>query len=271
MLLKWVGSKRRQLPVLLDALPMTMLHYVEPFLGGGSTFFAIWQRVKEAVILGDVNAPLMNFYRMVRDRTDDLIDQVSAGGYENDSTHYYMVRERFNAGKDATQYPGDRRGDDLLQLAADFYYLNRCGYRGLYRESKGGKFNTPYGHYKTPWGGAPAGKFREAATALARASLLTWPFQSTITAAPAGAFIYCDPPYTGGFVYGSAVSDGELAELLQSAKIEKGAGYAISGPDSIGLQGIYPEAETYQIDAMHMIGNGKKCGRRHCELLLIGG
>lgn len=265
MLLKWVGSKRRQLSFILERIPKDIENYVEPFLGGGSVFFAIRKRIKGAVILGDTNAPLMNFYRMVRDTPSELIDQLQR--YENNQEEYYSVRERYNDHKHLAGYAENPSTDDLILLAADFYYLNRCGYRGLYREARrDGRFNVPYGHYKSPWRPPDASLVREASVALRYSSLLTWPFAYTISTAPKNSFIYCDPPYTGGFVYGRAIDDRELVSFLGRAR-EKGSCYAVSGPDEEWLRNLYPNAVAHKIDTRHKIRHGAG----HSELLLIGG
>ena len=64
---KWVGSKRSVLTVLLARLPKHMDAYYEPFLGGGSLFFALVSkgRIRWAH-LSDDNERLVVAYGLVR-------------------------------------------------------------------------------------------------------------------------------------------------------------------------------------------------------------
>src|SRR5262245_36630649 len=67
--LKWAGGKRWLPPRLIHSIP-TFGTYFEPFLGGGSLFFALEPRT---AVLGDVNGDLINCYRAVRNRCSAVI------------------------------------------------------------------------------------------------------------------------------------------------------------------------------------------------------
>ena len=60
---------------------------------------------------------------------------------ENDEDLYYQHRERLNE---------LIKEDNLSKEAAElFYYLNRTGFNGLCRFNQKGKYNVPFGRYKT--------------------------------------------------------------------------------------------------------------------------
>jgi len=106
--------------------------YWEPFVGGGSLFFAIADRIRQAH-LSDVNEELIIAYQVVRDKVDALIDALK--GHEkrhHDKIGYYLeVRES--------------EPEDEVQIAARLIYLNKTSRNGIYRLDAQGKFNVPEG------------------------------------------------------------------------------------------------------------------------------
>ena len=62
--LKWAGGKRWLVKKFLNRFPKTYDRYIEPFLGGGSVFFAL---KPQKSILSDFNARLIETYIQVRD------------------------------------------------------------------------------------------------------------------------------------------------------------------------------------------------------------
>src|SRR5579864_487712 len=62
-ILRWAGSKRKQLLRLSQFWRAGYLRYVEPFAGSSCLFFHI---APSHAILGDINEELMRFYKIVR-------------------------------------------------------------------------------------------------------------------------------------------------------------------------------------------------------------
>ena len=73
---KWAGGKRKLIPEVLALYPSDYEKriYHEPFLGGGAIFFQV--KPKKGTI-NDVNPRLMNFYSVVRDNPEKLIEVTS--------------------------------------------------------------------------------------------------------------------------------------------------------------------------------------------------
>ncbi|MFQ6053499.1 MAG: DNA adenine methylase, partial [Candidatus Bathyarchaeia archaeon] len=94
-LLKWAGGKRALVGAILGAFPEDYeeRRYHEPFFGGGAVFFHI---EPGGGSINDINRRLMNFYRVVRDRPMELIEE--ARRYRYDEEEYYRLRGRFNTG-----------------------------------------------------------------------------------------------------------------------------------------------------------------------------
>src|SRR5690348_8410830 len=71
--LKWAGGKTRLLRVLLPHFPPSFRNYYEPFLGGGSVFFAARGRASGGCHLGDLNSELINAWQMVQKKPKALL------------------------------------------------------------------------------------------------------------------------------------------------------------------------------------------------------
>jgi DNA adenine methylase len=180
--LKWAGGKRQLLPRILGAIPDGVRTYYEPFVGGGAVFFGLAARGRrfERAVLGDANEELIRCYAALQKDVGAVIRALRPHRYDRE--HYYAVRER----DPASLSPAAR--------AARLIYLNRCGYNGLYRVNRSGKFNVPFGRYKDPVI-CDEPKLRAAAAALQSVKLVHGDFEKTLRGARAGDFVYLDPPY----------------------------------------------------------------------------
>ena len=159
-------------------MPARIHTYVEPFAGSACLAFSI--RPKN-LVLGDINPRLIEFYSSLKAWPKELWEHYSA--LKICSETYYEVRTAFNAAAPS------------LERAAQFLYLNRNCFNGIYRVNKAGEFNVP-------WGGDKVGKplvveeLVAASHTLKRADLLCDDFQTVIEhGLDERTFVYLDPPY----------------------------------------------------------------------------
>ncbi len=260
--LKWAGGKSQLLPRIESLLPARIRRYFEPFVGGGALFFAL--RPPRAV-LSDCNRELINCYRVVRDRAEDLI--CALGEHRIDERHYYRARDL---------------DPDLLspvERAARTIYLNRAGFNGLYRVNGDGKFNVPFGANA----GAilcDAGNLRACSNALRGAELRTCDFGEATRAARAGDFVYFDPPYApasrssyftaytpGGFGW----QDQERVAAVFAQLARSGVNMMLSSPDMPAVRALYRGFAAYRLRARRLIN--AQGGRRGPvgEILVLSG
>ena len=148
--------------------------YYEPFVGGGSLFFAALPKV---AVLSDLNSRLMETYACVRSEPNEIMSTLAQ--WANDATTYYQVRDMTFVNK--------------VRRAAQFIYLNKTCWNGLYRVNRSGEFNVPFGNHGRQV--FDESHVLEIAAALETARLKTGDFEDVVRDAKKGDFIYFDPPY----------------------------------------------------------------------------
>ena len=137
-LLKWAGGKSKLLPLILPFLGQG--DYLEPFLGSGAVAFAVQSN---KMILNDKNIKLMNFYEQVKNRPEKLHRKIvkyasSFNCAPDKEVFFYETRAYYN---DLTMV----EYNNGLTHASLFWVINKTCFNGMYRETKGGDFNIPYG------------------------------------------------------------------------------------------------------------------------------
>ena len=179
-ILKWAGGKRKLIPDILRLFPRDYRNrvYHEPFVGGGAVFFKI-KPAKGSI--NDVNPRLINFYKVVRDKPEELISLAKT--YNHDEEEFYQRRNQFNQ-------PGLSDVEDASLLL----YLNKTAYNGLYRVNSKGGFNVPFGSYKNPKI-VPENRIRLASKILDATDILCTDFTYILDVSQEGDLCYFDPPY----------------------------------------------------------------------------
>jgi DNA adenine methylase len=150
----------------------------EPFFGGGAVFFHL--EPAEGSI-NDINPHLMNFYRVIRDKPRELIEEAVKYRYEEEE--YYRLRDRFNHGSLSD-----------VEEAALLLYLNKTAYNGLYRVNSKGEFNVPFGRYKHP-NIVKERQILRASELLRNVEIHCEDFNYLLKVVHTGDLCYIDPPY----------------------------------------------------------------------------
>ncbi len=187
--IKWVGGKRGLLKQLLPLFPKDFNDYYEPFLGGGAIFFELSSQgllKGKRVVLSDINAELINSYRVVKEKPEQLIQNLKEYKKLHSKEFYYKIRELDR--KESFKELSD------LDRATRFIYLNKTCFNGLYRVNRKGYFNTPIGSYKNP-NIADSSAILDASEALQSVTIKHCSFEYVLKSAKEDDFIYFDPPY----------------------------------------------------------------------------
>jgi DNA adenine methylase len=187
--LRWAGGKQNFLTRYGRIFPRHFGRYVEPFLGGGSAFLYVARQQSRPfqALLGDVSSDLILTWRGVRDdpegvyrRLENL--QVEYSSATDKAEFYYALRDSFNGARPRVD-------------PAVFIFLNRLCWNGLYRVSRQGNFNVPYGAPKSAVIVPPRTGFLAAAAALVQADLRSCSWENLVSLAAPGDFVFLDPPY----------------------------------------------------------------------------
>lgn len=131
-LVKWSGGKGDEIKQFEKYFPSEYDTYIEPFIGGGSVYFYL--APKKAVI-SDVHSELVDFYKCISEgKSKEIYDFMV--NTPNDEETYYKIRDKMTISNE-------------LDNAKRFYYQRKTCFRGMLRYNKDGKFNIPFGKYKT--------------------------------------------------------------------------------------------------------------------------
>lgn len=259
--LKWVGSKARLMPQLLEHLPKGK-RLVEPF---GGSCAVMMNTDYEEYLIADVNPDLIHLCKYIQmDAEQFIADSKRYFELSNEEHLYYDIRQSFNI------------EPEWQWRAAMFLYLNRHGYGGMCRYNQRGHFNVPYGNYKKPY--FPEDEIRAFAEKAKRATFICADFEETLRMVRPGDVVYCDPPYipqspTASFTHyhtDGFTSDNQfrLAHLLYGLSLD---GYQVvaSNSDTPEARSLYARFAIHELTAPRSIGAAKGGNTSASELLAV--
>lgn len=197
--LKWAGGKGQLLREIEKHYPFengNITKYAEPFVGGGAVLFDILSKYElQEVYISDINAELINTYRIIRQDIDGLVTMLNTmqdkfiAMQTYDRKVYYMAkRERFNYLK--------INGDENIntEKAALMIFLNKTCFNGLFRVNKKGLFNVPMGSYKNPMI-CDERNLRALSRKLQKVHIVCGDYRFSKEFIDEHTFVYFDPPY----------------------------------------------------------------------------
>jgi len=206
-IIKWSGGKSDEIKMFEKYFPEHFTKYIEPFVGGGSVYFYL---NPENAVISDVHTELIDLYRNIGLGKGNEIYEFMKNN-PNDETTYYKVRDEMEI-------------NNHLDSAKRFYYQRKTCFRGMLRYNKNGKFNIPFGRYKTINYNDLTNKEYE--ILLSRTEILNKDFEYIFeTYNNESNFMFLDPPYDSEFTdYGYCQFGKEeqkkLAMLFKNTKIK---------------------------------------------------
>lgn len=258
--IKWAGGKRWLVDNIHFKVPDFPGRYIEPFLGGGAVFFHLAPR---QAILSDINSRLIDTYRAVRLDWRRVERELKRMHALHSKDFYYAERGRA------------RR--TLHTRAAQFLYLNRTCWNGLYRENLNGKFNVPIGTKTQVI--LPDDDFESASVILQNADIRACDFEETLHEATEGDLVFLDPPYTtahnaNGFVkYNQKIfSWGDQIRLRNAAEAAalRGAKVVLTNADHETIYDLYSSLGEPEIVSRASVISGNASARgRTTEVLYL--
>ena len=198
--LKWAGGKSQLLSEIRIKYPSfndnNINKYCEPFVGGGAVLFdIIFNKNIKMILINDINVDLINLYRVVQNNVSDLIENLLyiekeylPMSYEQKKKYYYKIREEFNKIKLVST------SSKNIEKAANFIFLNKTCFNGLYRVNSDGKYNVPMGDFRNPVI-CDNQNLTAVSKALSEVTIQCGDFFSCKSFIDSRTFVYIDPPY----------------------------------------------------------------------------
>lgn len=195
--IKWAGGKGQLLNKFKELYPQELINgeikiYIEPFVGGGAVLFDILQNYQiEKAYINDINKELINCYRCIKANAEEVIKQLDILEKEyltseDRAIYFYKVRDRYNEIQLNAHYD--------FEKCADFIFLNKTCFNGLYRVNKDGKFNVPHGKYKNPLI-CDEENLRLFSNLLQKVEISCGDYEQILEKVGNNIFLYFDPPY----------------------------------------------------------------------------
>ena len=267
---KWAGGKGQLIPQIIRLIPTRFARYFEPFLGGGAVFFQIASSDRN-VFLSDINAELIDAYKVIKNHVEELISALIYHQIEYDKSpkkYYYHLRDSIKVLNN-------------IDNTARFITLNKTCFNGLYRVNRNGLFNVPIGRYKNP-NICDADNLRNISVVLKRSgSYLTVSDYKKILVEKAEKddFVYLDPPFypisnTANFTNytnnGFTFEDQKELACIFNELTDKGCKVLLSNSNTEEIKRLYSNYAhlTQVIDVNRSINSvaSKRVG--HTELLI---
>lgn len=257
--LKWAGGKRWLTSKVYELAPSSYNRYIEPFLGSGAVYFALEPKRS---ILSDINPALINCYTAIRDQWQTVQRLLEEHHAYHCSKYYYLIR------KTTFRTPAKR--------AAQFIYLNRTCWNGLYRVNFNGQFNVPIGTKTAVV--MDTDDFEWTSELLKAADVVCCDFETTIDRASQNDFIFVDPPYTArhnmnGFVkYNEKLFSWADQIRLHNAlmrAVQKGAHVLVTNANHSSVKKLYKNFPRHTPISRRSVLAGDPAFRSEIDELMI--
>lgn len=197
--LRYPGGKSRALKQILPLIPVNISEFREPFVGGGSVFFALRSLFQDRIRtywINDLNYDLYCFWKQVRDNAPDLVETLAET--HGTATDGRTLFEELTKTKDALN-----QNRELLcefQRAVRFFVLNRITFSGLV--DSGGYSQSAYEKRFTE---SSIARVKNISPYLSGAKITNTDYSRVLCQEGDDVFIFLDPPYwkaTASKLYG---------------------------------------------------------------------
>ena len=255
--LRYPGGKSRALKQILPLIPANISEFREPFVGGGSVFFAIrslFQNRIKSYWINDLNYDLYCFWKQVRDNAPELVEALAKTRVTATDGHALF--------KELTQAKDELNRDrDLLcefQRAVRFFILNRITFSGVV--DSGGYSQSAYEKRFTD---SSIERVKNICPYLSRVEITNGDYSDALFQEGDGVFIFLDPPYwkaTDSKLYGvrgklhTAFDHEQFAENMRKCSHR----WLITYDDSPAIRELFNFAEIQEWTLQYGMNNYRK-------------
>lgn len=292
--IKWAGGKSKLAPIIENRIEKSIgfeniEHYIEAFTGGGALFFYLIERHKfETITLIDINIELINTYRAIKKQPYllmEILDEMqltynTLPSEDEKSIYYYSIRAQFNELEDKNFL--NKTID--YNRSAQFVFLNKTCFNGLYRENSKGKYNVPFGKRKEV-NLYELNNILEINTLLQNVNIVAGDYTLAKDYLSPNTLVYFDPPYrpiTGTAAFTAYTKGGfnddnqrELAKFCRYIS-DNDSFFALSNSDPYNgnikdnfFDNLYRGFEIHRIHAARAIAARSSSRKSVTEMLIV--
>jgi len=217
----------------------------------------------ERSTLSDASVPLINAWSYVISEPIQLAEKINTWSLDKES--YYAIRgQEFN---------------DPAWRAAQFIYLNKGAFNGLYRVNLAGKFNVPWGAPKTSRV-YDLDIFTAISTLFADSKhrIRVQDFGKSFASSKEGDFVFADPPYVtvrsnrSFYHYNEALfswnDQKRLARVAESAR-RRGVKVLVTNADHFAVRDLYPNFDCIPMRRKSTLAADSAARRIASEALFV--
>lgn len=122
-IIKWVGGKTQIIEELYKYFPLEINNYYETFIGGGSVFLKLLEKLENKTIklngkifLSDKNEKLINLYKTIKNNHEELLEILNElkNNYNKSNKVEHKKRTSFKV-MDEDEIEKDKKNQENLQ------------------------------------------------------------------------------------------------------------------------------------------------------------
>ncbi len=255
--LRYPGGKSRALKQILPLIPMNIAEFREPFVGGGSVFFAIrslfHSRIKTYWI-NDFNYDVVCFWRQARDNNLALVEALTTT--HSNTTDGRALFAELTSDKDALSE--NRSLLSEFERAVRFFILNRITFSGVV--DSGGYSPSAYANR---WTASSIARVGQVAPYLRDVNITCEDYADVLFHEGENVFLFLEPPYwkaTASKLYGvrgslhTAFDHGQFAENMKKCPHK----WLITYDDSPVIRELFDFAEIQEWTLQYGMNNYRK-------------
>ena len=266
--LRYPCGKSRALKQILPLVPMHISDFREPFVGGGSVFFAIrsiFQHHIQSYWINDLNYDLYCFWKQARDNVEVLVKALA-----DKHAHYTDGRTLFEELTKDKEFLSQNR--DMLsefERAVRFFVLNRITFSGVV--DSGGYSQSAY---KKRFTDSSIERVKNISPYLSGVKITNGDYTDALFHDGDDVFIFLDPPYwkaTESKLYGvkgalhTAFDHGQFAENMKRCRHK----WLITYDDSPVIRELFDFAEIQEWTLQYGMNNYRKASAAKGKELFI--
>ncbi|EBK5885326.1 Dam family site-specific DNA-(adenine-N6)-methyltransferase [Salmonella enterica] len=266
-LYRWAGGKSKLLKSYNPHLPdlNSVSAYVEPFFGAGALFASVKSTYNQIpTIINDINPELVSLLNTIKHDFEAFCIELqeleaaylSIRSHEVRNYRFYQRREQYWKEQIAS-----------VRASALLFFLMSTGFNGIWQvNKKTGRYGTGAGLLNHKSGLFDYSLLNEWHNALQATSIHCGSYADLDV--PAGAFVYCDPPYRDSIAdYGHAFTDEDHKDLIEWCRQLQERGCVVWLANREANDSFFEEnasdASVLRFDITYTAGRKKKTENGH--------